>query len=193
LKELAYQAMKTDMQVAGLSQEMRDFKDEMKAFKEEMRGFEERAEQERREMNRRWGELANKMGTLAEDIVAPNLPRVARELFGCQEVDFFAVRVKKRSGTRVKEYDVIVACADYVLINETKSTLQSQHVDEMITALAEFREFFPEYQGRQLIGIAASLYVDESVVHYASTKGILVMGMGKETMEVFNREAVKTY
>lgn len=96
MKELAYQAMKTDMQVARLSQEMRDFKDEMKAFKEEMRGFEERAEQERREMNRRWGELANKMGTLAEDIVAPNLPRVARELFGCQEVNFFAVRVKKK-------------------------------------------------------------------------------------------------
>jgi hypothetical protein len=62
MKELAYQAMKTDMQVAGLSQEMRDFKDEMKAFKEEMRGFEERAEQERREMKRRWGERANKMG-----------------------------------------------------------------------------------------------------------------------------------
>ncbi len=89
------------------------------------------------------------------------------------------MRVKKRSGTRVKEYDVIVACADYVLINETKSTLQSQHVDEMITALGEFREFFPEYQNRQLIGIVASLYVDESVVHYASTKGILVMGMGR--------------
>jgi hypothetical protein len=193
MKELAYQAMKTDMQVAGLSQEMRDFKDEMKAFKEEMRGFEERAEQERREMNRRWGELANKRGTLAEDTVAPNLPRVAQELFGCQEVDLFAVRVKKRSGTRVKEYDVIVACADYVLINETKSTLQSQHVDEMITALAEFREFFPEYQDRQLIGIAASLYVDESVVRYASTKGILVMGMGRETMEVLNQETVKTY
>jgi hypothetical protein len=52
MKELAYQAMKTDMQVARLSQE-RDFKDEMKAFKEEMRGFEEQAEQERREMNRR--------------------------------------------------------------------------------------------------------------------------------------------
>jgi hypothetical protein len=96
MKELAYQAMKTDMQVVRLSQEMRDFKDEMKAFKEEMRGFEERAEQERREMNRRWGELANKMGTLAEDSVAPNLPRVARELFGCQEVDFFAVRVKNK-------------------------------------------------------------------------------------------------
>jgi hypothetical protein len=96
MKELAYQAMKTDMQVARLGQEMRDFKDEMKVFKEEMRGFEERAERERREMNRRWGELANKMGTLAEDIVAPSLPRVAQELFGCQEVDFFAVRVKKK-------------------------------------------------------------------------------------------------
>jgi hypothetical protein len=36
---------------------------------------------------------------------------------------------------------VIVACADYVLINETKSTPQSQHVDEMITALGSFVSF----------------------------------------------------
>ena len=35
----------------------------------------EEAARERREMNKRWGELANKMGTVVEDIVAPSIRR----------------------------------------------------------------------------------------------------------------------
>ncbi len=38
----------------------------------------QQAEQDRRELNKKWGELANRLGIVAEDIVAPNLPRLAR-------------------------------------------------------------------------------------------------------------------
>ena len=34
-------------------------------------------------MNKRWGDLANRMGTLVEDIVAPSVRRLAREVFDC--------------------------------------------------------------------------------------------------------------
>jgi chromosome segregation ATPase len=228
MKELSYQALKTEMEVARLSTEMREFKDEMREFKNEMRGFKDEMREfkdemrgfkdemcgfkdemrefkdemcgfkeemrlDRSEMNRRWGELANKMGTLAEDIVAPNLPRLARELFRCEQPEFYAVRVKKQRGGETREYDVIVACEGYVLVNETKSSLRSRDVDEMVAILEEFREFFPEYAGRRLVGIIASLYVDESIIRLAASKGILVMAMGEETMQVFNREAMKTY
>ena len=40
----------------------------------------------RDEMNRRWGELANKMGTLVEDIVYPELPFALKRRFDL-EVD----------------------------------------------------------------------------------------------------------
>ena len=48
---------------------------EMQAFRAEM-------QESRKEMNQKWGELAQRLGTVVEDIVAPNIPRVARELFG---------------------------------------------------------------------------------------------------------------
>lgn len=38
MKELSYQAMRTDMSVNRLSEEMREFKDEMREFKDEMTG-----------------------------------------------------------------------------------------------------------------------------------------------------------
>ena len=44
-------------------------------------------------MNKRWGELANKMGTVVEDIVAPSIQRLAREVFDCGEPQYFGTRV----------------------------------------------------------------------------------------------------
>lgn len=59
--------------------------------------FKNESRQANREMNRRWGELANKMGTMVEDLVAPSLPRIVREVLG-QEVTDLSVRRKRRFG-----------------------------------------------------------------------------------------------
>ncbi|RJP27656.1 MAG: hypothetical protein C4527_12690 [Candidatus Omnitrophota bacterium] len=186
MKELAYLSMRMNMSMIQLSKEMKDFKDEMKAYKDENARI-------NREMNRRWGELAHKMGTMAEDIVAPNLPRIARELFGLEEPQFFAVRVQRRQGERNREFDVIAAYNDYVLVNETKSSLNNKDVDLFVEALLEFREFFSEYQSCKIIGILASLYADQSLVRYCSAKGILVMAMGDSAMDILNKGSEQPY
>lgn len=211
MKELSYQALRTERELARLSAEMREFKNEMREFKDEMRAFKDemsefkdemsefkdemsefkdRSERDRREMNRKWGELANKMGTLVEDLVAPNLPRVARELFGCETPDYFAVRLRRKSGAKTMEIDAMAVCGEVVLINETKSTLNARDVDALLEKLDVFHQFFPEFQDLRTVGLCAGLYVDESLVRYATTKKILVMAMGDETMQVLNPEAV---
>ncbi len=40
--------------------------------------------------SKRWGELANKMGTVVEDIVAPSVRRLAREVFECGDLVYIA-------------------------------------------------------------------------------------------------------
>jgi len=94
--ELAEQSKITQREVARLSTEMLEFKEEMRAFKEEMRAFKDEMKafkdemrEFKREMNKCWGDLANKMGTLAEDIVAPNISGIAREYFGCSDIKDF--------------------------------------------------------------------------------------------------------
>jgi hypothetical protein len=182
MKELSYQAMRTDMAVTRLSDEMREFKDEMRAFKDESR-------RERRQMNKQWGDLANRLGTLVEDIVAPNLPRIAVELFSCDQPDLFAVRVVRWLQGETREYDAIVVCPEVVLVNETKSRLLESHVGALLEKLADLPRLFPEYADRRAVGILASLYPEPSVIRRATRKGVLVMGMGDETMEVLNPEA----
>ena len=225
MKELGYQSLRTQKELARLSREMREFKDEMRVFKDEMRVFKDEmhafkdemrafkdemrafkdemgefkdemrafkteSERDRKEMNRQWGDLANRMGTLLEDIVAPNLPRVARQLLGCPTPDFFAIRVKRRFGGETREYDALVVCPDRVLINETKSKLQSAHVEHILATVEEFPRLYPEYADRRPIGTLATLYPDDSLVRLATRRGVLVMGMGDETMDVLNPQAL---
>ncbi|MBK1703436.1 hypothetical protein [Halochromatium glycolicum] len=226
MKELSYQAMRTEMSVNRLSDEMRafkdemrqfknemgefkdemrafkgemgDFKDEMRAFKDEMgdfkdemRAFKDETIRDRQRMNKQWGDLANRLGTLVEDIVAPSLPRVAAELLGCERPELFALRVVRRRNGEAREYDALVVCPEAVLINETKSRLQSSHIDPFLEKLAELPRFFPEYEHKRLVGVLANLYPDPSVVRRASAAGILVMGMGDDAMQVLNPEALE--
>ncbi|MCF8107686.1 MAG: hypothetical protein K9J81_01705 [Desulfohalobiaceae bacterium] len=115
MQKLAYSQMQTNISLDRLSNEMRGFKDEMREFKDEMREFKDEmreykdwSKKQVLTMNRQWGDLANKLGTVVEDFVAPNLPRIARDDLGCDEVDYLAIRVKKRSVTdrsKRREFD----------------------------------------------------------------------------------------
>ncbi len=152
-----------------------------------------RAEQQamRREFNQQQGEIANRLGRLAEDLVAPSLPRILTEVTPCPSRDkvSMVVRVRRFHPTeqsQSQEYDVIVNCRGYALFNETKSQLRPSDVDRLTKRLAEVKPYFPEYAEKKIIGSLASLYVDSSLVTYASRQGILVLATGDELMEVLN-------
>jgi hypothetical protein len=53
-----------------------------------------KSERSAERMDKKWGESANRLGTVAEDIVAPSAPTVARERFGIQAFELFALGVR---------------------------------------------------------------------------------------------------
>jgi hypothetical protein len=166
-------------------QEMTDFKAEMAAFKDEMRA-------DRREMNKRWGEIANRLGTIVEDIVLPNIPRIACEHFGAGALEFIGARIRKRHPTepdRTREFDVVAAWPGSVLFNETKGGAMRP---EYLTSFAafiqsgDFFRFFPEYTGRRLIPVFSALALAENDIRYLTRERIYALTMGDETMEIVN-------
>ncbi|NJO15022.1 MAG: hypothetical protein HC877_04520 [Thioploca sp.] len=154
--------------------------------------MQQQAERDRRELNKKWGELANRLGTVAEDIVAPNLPRIAREQFGCPaEPDDFMVRRwvrHKLDNSKQRDFDVIVVYPDIVLINETKATPRLNYVDDFIEVISEIQGYFPEYQGKTIIPIFAGLFIPDNLLRYLTKHRIYALGMGTETMELLNWE-----
>jgi hypothetical protein len=152
------------------------------------------AAQDRKDWNKKWGELANKLGTIVEDIVAPNLPRIAREHFGCQELDDFMLRRQVKNKTdpsKRREFDLIAICGDQFIINETKSKASVEYIDAFIAVLPELHEYFPEHQGKKIIPVFSALYMTDDLVNYLSKKGIYAMGMGDETMDLVNAERLR--
>jgi len=132
-----------------------------------------------------------KMGTLAEDMVAPSIPHVLCQVFDCapEAINFIGVRVRRvhQITKRNQEFDVVAICGDYLCLNETKSKLTSEAVNDFINkVIPNAREFFPEYPEKKIIGLMASFYVDDSVVRQCERQGLIVLGIGHDMMEVLN-------
>ncbi len=158
----------------------------------------DRMDGEVRRMNKQWGELANKMGTFAEDIAAPNILRIGREMTGEDEPMYYAVRIRKRNPTNSsirKEFDVVSEFSNFVFLNETKSSARTSDIDSFAAFARsnEFFEFFPEFTGKTLIPVFACMYMDSSLVEYATTQKIPVIGMGDKTMDFLNVSVLAEY
>ncbi len=54
-----------------MEQEFKEFKGEMRTFRDKVGQDIEESRRERREMNRKWGDLANRLGTLVEISLNP--------------------------------------------------------------------------------------------------------------------------
>ena len=145
-------------------------------------------------MNKQWGDLANKMGTIIEDILAPNLRRLAREHFHCDPIEAFIIRYTRRRpgplGTE-SEFDTLVVAEGVVLLGEAKSSPSLTYADEFAAKVATFFDYFPEYRGRRLIPIFGSWAIPDHVVERLTAHRIYALRMGEDTMELVNALALE--
>ncbi len=172
------------------------FKGEMKAFKDEMQAFKEEVRRDRKAMNKRWGEIANKLGTVVEDIIYPSARRVARAFFGAETIEFEGQRIVRRlSGDRgrSREFDGVFAWEGHVLLLEGKAAIRPEYLRGFVdfVRLGAFFDWFPEYRGRRLIPVFGALAIPDQDVAWLTRRRIYVLKMGEEAMELVNFEAVE--
>lgn len=189
MKELAYAHLQTERSISELSKDFHGFQNEMKDFKDEMQAFKEEMKRDRKEMNKKWGDLANKMGTVAEDIFAPNIPRIMKDYFKCELLEDFAVRrrvVNKKNPEKIREFDCLAVGSKILLVNETKSTPKVEYIREFIESLEEIYDYFPGYRDKKIIPVFSSFYLPEDIVNYLTNNKIYALGMKDDTMEILN-------
>ena len=197
IEDLQVEMSEFKNEMSEFKNEMREFKSEMSGFKNEMSGFKDRMEAEVKRVNRQWGDLANRIGTLVEDIVAPAIPRIAKDIFGCEDIEDLMVRrykTKPLDKSSRREFDVIAVCQDKVILNETKSTPRTSYVDDFIEFLKNgtFEEYFPEYKDKELIPIFSSLYLPPDVVNQLSNNRIYAMAMSDTVMQILNYDRCRS-
>ena len=154
------------------------------------------AARDRREMNKRWGELANKMGTVVEDIVAPSLRRLAREVFECGSMQYFGTRVlvtRSDDRSREREFDALYVGTQAVLLNQTKSSPRIDDVREFVEFLQsnQFALYFPQYRELPILPAFSSLSIPANMVTCLTRRGIYALAMADEAMQVLNLDEVR--
>ncbi|RME07840.1 MAG: hypothetical protein D6804_08295, partial [Aquificota bacterium] len=163
-----------------LIEEMADFKKWVIRYTAETdRKIEEYREEHRkelRELNKRWGEIANKMGTIVEDIVFPAFKPVVRKYFQCEpERAYLRVVYENRKKGIYEEFDAFAVCEKQVFLLEVKTTPREKHIEEFKEKAKRFLQYFPEYADKELILIMGSLSFSEGFIRLLSQAGIYAM------------------
>jgi len=130
------------------------------------------------------GNLGGKWGRFVENMVAP----ACETIFLNRGIPVHQVsqRVKKKLNGRVLEIDVLVTNENHVLVVEVKSSLGVDNVKELIEDLQEFKEFFPEYNQKQVYGAVAGIEIEEGADKYAYRQGLFVLTQSGENVVIVN-------
>ncbi|EDP73978.1 hypothetical protein [Hydrogenivirga sp. 128-5-R1-1] len=196
IMELVYIQHKTEMELQELKKEMKEFKDEMKEFKDEMKefkdemkNFKDEMKAEVKRMNKQWGELANKMGTIVEDIVYPATRPVLEKYFKC-EINQLMANIKKKLNDYKDEFDIIAVsdkCKKVFLV-EVKSTIRENHITQWIfQKIDSLKQLFPEYKDYKIVPILATLRAEEDKLNLATKHKVYIMAYREwEYMDLIN-------
>jgi hypothetical protein len=156
---------------------------------ERSRQWVEQAEHDRKDFNKRMAEISDSMGRLIEDLVAPCGFHLANAIFGTEQAQSCAIRIRRKHPTapgRSLEYDLMAVGLTKVLVVEAKWTVAPGKARDFLEQMAQLPEFFPEYADRLLCPAVASVYLEPSVVAFLNREKIYGIAMGDETMQVVN-------
>ncbi|WP_124978318.1 DUF3782 domain-containing protein [Aphanothece sacrum] len=153
------------------------------AQKETERRFQE-TDRKIQEVSKQIGALGGKWGRFVEKMVAP----ACETLFFNRGIPVHQVsqRVKKRLDGKTLEIDVLVTNEDHVLVVEVKSSLGVDDVKELSDDLSKFRQFFPEYNEKQVYGAVAGIEIEEGADKYAYRQGLFVLVQSGENVAILN-------
>ncbi|MCD6363890.1 MAG: hypothetical protein J7M13_07870, partial [Synergistetes bacterium] len=164
-----------------------DFKRWKEEMEKERKKTDERIDTLRQEWYKQWGDLARKMGTLVEDIVAPALPEAIERRFNLKISDISVRRLKRKNGDSY-ETDIVAVAGDYVFVVEVRSYPRPSDIDEVDEKISRFLEFFPEYCDRKIIPVYSTLYANDNIINRATKKKIYVLALKGDYMDFINAD-----
>lgn len=154
-----------------------------------MKEFKDFTERNIKSLNQKWGELANRLGTVVEDIILPDFPNIIVNVFKAEYPEDIMINRRKRLGKRCREFDIIAVSEDKVFLNET--TPKDDHIETFANFVhsGEFFEWFPEFKGKQLIPIFSSIGFGEEQVRKLTAERIYAV-QPNPRLEVLNFKEV---
>ncbi len=194
-QQMAASRQHSDAEFAKSQQQMAESQKrndaEFAKFQQQMAESQKRNDAGFAKLRQDMGYLSHRLGDLVEDLVAPSLPEVLRDVVECTDTQnaMLTVRIRRRHPSqpgKMLEIDAIADCGNYVLFNETKNQLTPEKVTAFLDKLGIIREYFPEYQHYTILGSVSAPAVAASLIEYASRQGLFVLGANEGLMTLQN-------
>jgi len=157
------------------------FKETDRKFQETDRKFQETREQ-MKETDKKLDKLIGKWGSFVEGFVAPGILKVFQKRGIAVSRTYRNVEVKGRM-----EIDILAVDREYVIAVEVKTILKQADIEEHLERLSKFRDCFPEYSDKKLLGALAAIEVPDNTLRSAYQKGLFVIVQsGEDTIKILN-------
>jgi len=169
--------------------ELRDFQMQTEREIRELREFQKETSVQIRELRAQLGDLGIVQGEIGEELFYRNLKSMFKE----RGIIFNSVRRNLRKRRDDREYDIVATNGTQVLVVEVKNKLRRKQIDQFLEErLPEFKEKFPQYKDKELLGAVGALVVKDDVARYAEKKGLFVLTQTDEGgATILNKEKFK--
>lgn len=128
--------------------------------------------------------LTGKWGRFVEGLIVPAAERLFKERGII--IDKVSQRVKTHHNGDTMEIDILAINGEYAVLIEAKSTLKIEDIKEHIKRLTDFKEFFPEYKDKKVLGVVGGIVIEENSDIFAYKQGLFVIAESGETVKILN-------
>ncbi|MBF0433950.1 MAG: DUF3782 domain-containing protein [Magnetococcales bacterium] len=183
-QETDLQIKETHLQIKETNQQMKETNQQMKETDLQMKETDRKI----KAVSRQIGQLGGRLGEFVEGLVAP----ACKTIFMQRGIPVHKVSRRMEAdlpNDRHMEIDLFVVNTDTVSLVEVKSKLTTEDVREHMVRLSEFKEFFPEYADKRVVGAVAGMVVEEHVVRFAIKNGLFVLIQAGDSVRLANDDS----
>lgn len=143
-------------------------------------------------INKQVANITDSWGKFVEGFIEPSIPELFSR-YGIKDTSIFP-RAKSHKNGEELEVDILAVSKkedNIVIAVEAKTTLGIRDVNDCISDLNKFFDFFDVYSGRKLIGVVCGIRLPGGVAKYAEKKGLYIMRPSGENMTILNRKGFR--
>ena len=123
-------------------------------------------------------------GKLMEALTTGGLKRALEER-NIQVTGVFS-NAEKTYNQQKREFDIVAASGEELVVVEVKTTLKLQQVRLFVENLKSFKNYFPEYKDKKVYGAMAYLKANEGAGNYAEKQGLFILNPVGNIIKVMN-------
>jgi hypothetical protein len=193
IEKILAEIAKAHQDLVRAQQETERVQQETKKTLSEAQQETERVQQEtKKTLNEAIGGLSNKLGSLVEHIMTPDLPRKFKEFgFAFDRITTVKWAV---DGSLYAQIDGLLENGAEAMVVEVKTTLRRKDVDEHLDRMEKIRAYADGHNDkREFLGAVASTIIDRDTRAYALSKGLFVIEPSGEDVKITKPDSEKTW